>query len=55
MIIVELFQEKTNFGNVWVPDWSLTEHVESLENRWENYFGESSKIVIVIRCDWILT
>ena len=55
MIVVELFQGRINFGEFWGSDWSLNEHVKSPESRWEHDFRESSKILIAVCCDWILT
>ena len=55
LIVVELFQGKTNFGKFWGRDWILTEHMEAPESRWEHNFGKSSKIVLSYVYEWILT
>ena len=40
LIVVELFQEKTNLGEFWSRDWSFTENMEAPENIWEYDFDE---------------
>ena len=35
LIVVELFQKRTNFGEFWGCDWSLTQYAEAPDSRWE--------------------